>query len=338
MTIVSSEGNLRTALLNLATGVVCQDISFVAESMFNVLDVHPASQTLFLGNSARASLLTLHYTFSPKTQLLASSLSIDCISGKIPAAVSLREEDAFFGTCTCCFVFCRRLTKLDFIVEFPLGDEITSLVCDPDASLSTDQGERTVHLYCVQTKTVQRFSVPLELTNPPSKEGCAPLLRSQQAAPVETVAESPQAGMDLLNLLMKKVDFDTSDGAVEKPEKTIQKRPQEAVTLSKKKQTGKTPSAAKDQRPSKSEAPPQIQAAPLQQKLFPDAPPTDNISQKLDVLMEKLHSVESRMQETNPVSSHPFALICKSAHQRYTVSNGRIARLYTVPDLGKDIS
>jgi hypothetical protein len=105
MAIVSSEGNLRTALLNLASGTVCQDISFVADPtetskapLFNVLDVHPASQTLFLGNSARASLLALHYTLSRKTQLLASSLSIDCVSGKIPAASSLGEESSFFGT------------------------------------------------------------------------------------------------------------------------------------------------------------------------------------------------------------------------------------------------
>jgi hypothetical protein len=126
----------------------------------------------------------------------------------------------------------------------------------------------------------------------------------------DRVADSPQAGMDLLNLLMKKVEFETPNEVVETV-KTIKKRPQEPAMFSKKEPMDKTPSPITTQRPSKSGIAQQVEIAPLQQKSFPDTPSADNISQKLDVLMEKLHSMESRMQENNPVSKSLFLMCAK---------------------------
>jgi type IV secretory pathway VirB10-like protein len=80
--------------------------------------------------------------------------------------------------------------NFDFIVEFPLGDEILGLASLPDPS----EPEK-ISVYCVQTKTVQRFALKEEWTTPPNKSSYSVLksaATSKKQEPLPKKAPSPQ--------------------------------------------------------------------------------------------------------------------------------------------------
>ncbi|KAJ3299968.1 enhancer of mRNA decapping 4 [Borealophlyctis nickersoniae] len=163
MLVVCSSRNLTVDVYNLLSFDRLHSVTFDggdAKSNYNNIAYDSQIGSLIIANSTRESLYTLHLQDSVCT-----------------GAVNIESTSALVGNRAAPFSYGD--AKLDFIVEFPIGDVITSLVVVPYDSIASREDARC-GIYCVLTKAVRHFYFSVEAVFPGRRELC-PLLPEQPA-------------------------------------------------------------------------------------------------------------------------------------------------------------